>query len=84
MLGYNGELIQDEEVGGVCGRDVDEVQCFWRIFEWIDLLLRCSTRKVWKRLFGERRAIAQLELFSVSLLFLCVCGDLREGRSTYE
>jgi len=47
VFGYDGEFVQYEDVGGVPGGDVCNAECFWRVFERINLLLRRGTWEIW-------------------------------------
>jgi len=47
VLGYNGEFVQYEDVGGVPGGDVCNAERFWGVFERINLLLRRGTWEIW-------------------------------------
>ena len=46
VLGYDGKLVQDQDVRGVrCGY-VSYAECFWWVLKWIDLLLWSGAGKI--------------------------------------
>ena len=50
---YDRKLIENQQVGWVCGGDVNNVQIRYRVLKWINLQLGRSIHTLWCRFFGE-------------------------------